>query len=202
MSLGTNMAPFNAYSLDNPRFRRALKTVASFVSVLAFVCVATSYPAVAAEEVPLEYQVKAAFLLNFTKFVEWPAAAFAGERAPLAICILGEDPFGNTLSEMVKGERVNGHEIVINRIRSAPDPKACQVLFVARLEREAARILAGLGPGVLTVGEGEKFLQDGGIVAFVIQDRRVRFDINQSAAGKAQLTISSRLMNVARSVGK
>ena len=161
-----------------------------------------SYPLRAADEQPLEYQVKAAFLLNFTKFVEWPATAFADEHSPLAICILGEDPFGNTLSEMVKGEGVNGHEIVIQRIRRAPAPKSCQVLFVGRAEREAARILSELGPGVLTVGEGEKFLQDGGIVAFVIEDRRVRFDINQRAVGNSALKLSSKLFNVARQVEK
>jgi hypothetical protein len=168
---------------------------------LALACITLSASAFA-DENPLEYQVKAAFLLNFTKFVEWPAAAFADEHSPLAICILGEDPFGNTLTEVVKGEAVKGRELVIERIARAPAPKTCQVLFVATSEKDARKILAELGPGVLTVGEGQKFLQAGGIVAFVIENRRVRFDINQSAAAKAMLTISSRLMNVARSVEK
>ncbi len=73
---------------------------------------------------------------------------------------------------------------------------------MAKSEKDAARTLADLGTGVLTVGEGEKFLRDGGMIAFVIQDRRVRFDIDQAAAAKARLTLSSRLMNVARSVEK
>jgi YfiR/HmsC-like len=184
------------------RLPSALENAAGFVLLLAGLLLSASYTLRAADEQPLEYQVKAAFLLNFTKFVEWPATAFADEHSPLAICILGEDPFGNTLTEMVKGEGVNGHEIVVQRIRRAPAPKACQVLFIGRAEREAARILSALGTGVLSVGEGEKFLQDGGIVAFVVEDRRVRFDIDQSAAAKAMLTISSRLMNVARSVQK
>jgi hypothetical protein len=103
---------------------------------------------------------------------------------------------------MVKGEAVNGHELVIEKIAREPAPKSCEVLFVARTDKEVRRILGEAGPGVLTVGEGEKFLQDGGIIAFVIEDRRVRFDIAQSAAARAMLTISSRLMSVARSVQK
>ena len=164
--------------------------------LLVWVSLATSHPAKAAEE----YQVKAAFLLNFTKFVEWPEGAFEDEHAPLAICILGEDPFGSALNDMVKGEAVNGHEVVIRRIHRVPASKECQVLYVEKSEREVARILAESGPSILTVGEGEMFLRDGGIVAFVIEDRRVRFDINQRAAAKAMLTLSSRLMMVARSV--
>jgi YfiR/HmsC-like len=164
--------------------------------LLAWLCIATSTPVRAAEE----YQVKAAFLLNFTKFVRWPETAFGDPHAPLAICILGEDPFGNSLNEIVKGETVDGHELEIHRIRRAGESKGCQVLFVSKSEREAARILAEAGPGVLTVGEGDTFLRDGGIIAFVIEDRRVRFDIDQRAAAKAMLAISSRLMMVARSV--
>jgi hypothetical protein len=162
--------------------------------------VASAYPARAAEAEPLEYRVKAAFLLNFTKFVDWPPAAFADEHSPLAICILGEDQFGNALSEIVKGESVKGRELSISRIARTPAPKTCQVLFVSRSEKDVRKILADLGPGVLTVGEGDRFLQDGGVISFVIENRRVRFDIGQGAAARAMLTISSRLMKVARSV--
>ncbi len=175
-------------------------TTMAMVLLLAWLFVTASYPARAAEAEPLEYQVKAAFLLNFTKFVDWPPAAFAEEHSPLAICILGEDPFGNALNEIVKGEAVKGRELTIARIARAPAPKTCQVLFVSRSKKDVRRILAELGPGVLTVGEGDRFLQDGGVVAFVIENRRVRFDIGQRAAARAMLTISSRLMNVARSV--
>jgi hypothetical protein len=191
------MALFNATTLID-RMRKWSAWTCIIVSV--------GCPALAAGDEPLEYEVKAAFLLNFTKFVQWPATAFADEHSPLAICILGEDPFGSTLNEMVKGEAVNGHELVIQkmgqRIRRAPDPKSCQVLYVARSEKEVPKLMAELGPGILTVGEGEKFLQDGGVIAFVIQDRKVRFDIDQTAAAKARLSMSSRLMNVARSVEK
>lgn len=155
-----------------------------------------SHPARAAEE----YEVKAAFLLDFTKFVAWPPDAFAGPRSPLAICVLGDDPFGNALDEMVKGEAVSGHAVTVQRIRRAPESKACQVLYFATSEREAGKVLADLSPGILTVGEGDKFLREGGVIAFVIQDRRVRFDINQAAAERARLMLSSRLMMVAKTI--
>jgi len=183
------------------RLQSSLERATAIVLLWAWIFLAISCPA-RADDQPLEYQVKAAFLLNFTKFVQWPPTVFANEHAPLTICILGEDPFGNTLNEMVKGEAVNGHELVIEKIAREPAPKSCEVLFVARTDKEVRRILGEAGPGVLTVGEGEKFLQDGGIIAFVIEDRRVRFDIAQSAAARAMLTISSRLMSVARSVQK
>ena len=154
-----------------------------------------------ADDQPSEFQVKAAFLLNFTKFVEWPAAAFADDRSSLTICILGTDPFDGALDQIVDGEAVNGRMVAVHRIGQPPPPKTCQILFVARPEREVPKALRGLGP-VLTVGNGENFLRDGGMVAFVINDRHVRFDINQKAAADAMLTVSSRLLNVARYVQK
>jgi hypothetical protein len=150
----------------------------------------------------LEYQVKAVFLLNFTKFVEWPASAFGAPDSPMAICILGDDPFGSTLDQIVAGEVVSGRKVAVQRMKRAPPPKSCQVLFVGNPGKDGLGILPALGPGVLTVGEGQGFVRDGGMIAFVIEDRRVRFDINQTAADNAGLKLSSRLLNVARSVGK
>jgi hypothetical protein len=151
---------------------------------------------------PSEYQLKAAFLLNFTKFVEWPAAAFEESASAITICILGDDPFGATLNQLVEGEVVNGRKVGALRIRRPPAPKSCQVLFVGGSEKDVSKILAGLGPGVLTVGEGAGFLRDGGMIAFVMENRRVRFEINQCAATNASLTMSSRLLSVARNVEK
>jgi hypothetical protein len=153
-----------------------------------------------AAEVPLEYQVKAVFLLNFTKFIEWPAAVFELPESPVSICILGEDPFGATINQIVKGEVVNGRKVVVQRISHAPAPKSCQVLFWGRTEGAATRPLPDMGPGVLTVGEGETFARQGGMIAFVIDNRRVRFDVNQAAAERAGLKISSKLLSVARDV--
>lgn len=148
----------------------------------------------------LEYQVKAAFLLNFTKFTEWPSSAFANASSPIAICVLGEDPFGNALNQIVAGEVVNDRKVVVQKAKVAPPSKACQVVFFGASEKDTRRILPGLGPGVLTVGEGEGFVHDGGMIAFVLENRRVRFEINQSAAENAGLKLSSKLLSVAKAV--
>jgi hypothetical protein len=159
-------------------------------------------PASLAAEESLEYQVKGAFLLNFAKFAEWPSSAFADSDSPISICILGDDPFGNMLDQFIAGEHVNGRKLVLQRLRRVPPPTACQVLFISNSQKDIARILAALGPGVLTVGEGPSFNRDGGVIAFVIENRRVRFDINQKAAEAASLKLSSKLMSVAKSVEK
>jgi hypothetical protein len=147
-----------------------------------------------------QYQVQAAFLLNFTKFVEWPASAFAAQDSPIAICILGADPFGSALDQMVAEEEVNGRKVAARRVKQAPPPKSCQVLYAGGSEKDVSKILSALGPGTLTVGEGEAFVRDGGMIAFVIEKRRVRFEIDRAAAEKAGLKLSSRLLNVAKSV--
>ena len=158
-------------------------------------------PSYAASDEPPEYQVKAAFLLNFTKFIEWPTASFEAPDSPITICVL-DDPFGGALDQLVAGEVVNGRKVAVQRIKHTPAPKTCQVLFISRSQKEAAKILPTVGPGVLTVGEGTRFIRDGGIIAFVLENRRVRFDVNTTAAENARLKVSSKLLNVARSVGK
>ena len=151
---------------------------------------------------PLEYQVKAAFLLNFTKFVEWPPSAFDAADSPIAICVLGNDPFGNSLDQIVAEEVVGGRRVVVRRIKRTPQAKLCQALFVSMPEKELLSILSGVGPGVLTIGEGESFVRDGGMIAFVVENHRVRFGINETAAETAGLKLSSKLLSVARSVEK
>jgi hypothetical protein len=153
----------------------------------------------------LEYPVKAAFLFNFTKFIEWPPDAFAQSDAPLDICIMGVDPFGRALDETVAGEIVKGRKVIVQRIERAPAPESCQVVFIGAQEfighdKGAHSILAEFGRGVLTVGEGNTFLGEGGMIAFVIENRRVRFEINQAAASSAGLRLSSQLLKVAKSV--
>jgi YfiR/HmsC-like len=167
-------------------------------ALATMLCVTARVPA----QEPLEYQVKAIFLLNFTKFIEWPAEAFATSESPIVICVLGDDPFGSALNTAVAGETVNGRKVAVERINEPPAPKSCQVLFVNRPEKKDASFLSEIGPGVLTVGEGDKFIHEGGTIAFVIEDRRVRFRISQGAVQKARLTVSSRLLSVARSVEK
>jgi hypothetical protein len=154
----------------------------------------------AAVDEPLEYQVKAAFLLNFTRFVDWPASAFINATSPFEICILGDDPFGSALDKLVSGETVGGRKVTIQRIRRTPQRGSCQVLYVGQTAKDVPQALTETIPGVLTVGETANFLSNGGIIQFLIENRRVRFDINQAAAEKAGLRISARLLNVARAV--
>ncbi|HWE53655.1 MAG TPA: YfiR family protein [Bryobacteraceae bacterium] len=183
--------------------RKAKRLIAAF-PLLWFACLLclSCLPSLADDAGPsLEYQVKAAFLLNFTKFIEWPPASFGNAGAPLSICILGEDPFGATLDRIAGGEVVNGRSITIERVLHLPVPASCRVLFISRRAKEPRSPL-DLGPGVLTVGEGEAFLREGGMIAFVIENRRVRFEINRMIAENAGFRISSKLLNIAKAVEK
>jgi hypothetical protein len=151
-------------------------------------------------EAPLEYQVKAAFLMNFTKFVEWPSSE--PPDSPIAICILGKDPFGHTMDQVVDGESISSRRLVVERVSQLPAPPSCKVVFVGLPEKEVPKTLSSLGPGILTVGDGERFVKAGGMIGFVVADRHVRFDINQTAAANAGLKLSSKLLNVAKSIEK
>jgi hypothetical protein len=145
-----------------------------------------------------EQGVKAAFLLNFTKFVEWPAASEQSRaNEDFLVCVLGESSIATALEGIFKGETAGGRKVAVRRL--AKPGEYCEVLFIPGTERNQAEVLRQAGPGVLTVGEAPSFLQDGGVIRFVVEDRRVRFDVNRGAAERASLRISSRLLRVARS---
>jgi hypothetical protein len=147
-----------------------------------------------------EYQVKAAFLFNFAKFVEWPADAFPGADSALQICVLGQDPFGHEFEQVIADKTVNGHRIELIHPSGMPQAKACQIIFVASSGKAQLReILRGLrGASVLTVGDTSGFARMGGIINFVLDDGRVRFEINVMAAERAHLRVSARLLTVAK----
>ena len=147
----------------------------------------------AAQRISREYEVKAAFLYNFMKFVEWPTRSAAG---PLVICVAGVNPFGRVLADTVLGESVNGRAIDA-RVILEPD-SACHVVFTPRGANTGAYLKAARGQAVLTVGESEGFIQQGGIVRFFLEGGQVRFEINREAADRAGLRISSRLLQLAR----
>ncbi len=148
---------------------------------------------------PSEYEVKAAFLYNFTRFVEWPPAARPDPGAPFVIAILGRDPFGSVLDETVAGKTVAGRPIAVHRVVRADDCRDAQIVFVSPSERSnTAAILKALErPGVLTVGDTDGFAQQGGAINFTVQARRVRFEINPSVAEQARLKMSSQLLKLA-----
>jgi len=146
-----------------------------------------------------EYQVKAAFLYNFAKFVEWPPETFKSERSPLRICLLGRDPFAGSLNAAVAGKTATGRSLELVDVSDARHADGCQILFVSSPERKNLRSsIAELpGIGILTVGESEGFASNGGIINFKLEDGRVRLEINVEAAGHAGLRISSKVLNVA-----
>jgi hypothetical protein len=149
-----------------------------------------------------EYQLKAAFLYNFTKFVEWPANSFASNDSPLRLCVLGENPFGSGLSQMAEGKVVGGHPVqvaVLENGRHAPD---CQVLFISSSELTPVRaILHELrGRPVLTVADTKSFAEEGGMIGLLIEGQRMRFEVNLRAATEAHLKISSKLLSLAKAV--
>ena len=146
-----------------------------------------------------EYQVKAAYLYNFAKFVEWPAESFSSASAPFEICIFGRDPFGEILQNLIRGKQVNGRSF---RIRSGVAASSCHILFVSTsVTRQFETILQGLqGRSVLIVGESEGFVERGGMINFVLEGGRVLFEVNQKAAQRAGLKISAKLLSVAKPV--
>ncbi len=158
----------------------------------AILCTAQAF----GQDASLEYQVKAAYLFNFTKFVEWPAAALP-DGEPLTICVAGENPFGPTLDATIRGESVNGRPL---QARAAQPPAGCHVVFVPRGVDAAAALRPFRSLPALTVGESDGFLRRGGMINFVIDDGRVRFEINQEAAERAHVRISSRLLRLARPI--
>lgn len=149
-----------------------------------------------------EYQVKAVFLYNLTNFVSWPTGTFDKPKSPFKICILGEDPFGVFLDKVVQRERVNGKEIVIDRLADIKDLHQYHILFISRsMKRQLPRILkATRDCNVLTVGDVEGFSRLGGIINLICKNNRVYVEINLNSAKKADLGISSKLLHLARIV--
>jgi YfiR/HmsC-like len=163
---------------------------------LALVLALAASAALQAQEIPLEYRVKAAFLFNFAKFIEWPADSDSG---PLQICVAGRNVFGDALVDTVRGENINGRPLAV-RVILEPEP-GCHIIFVPRGATTAAYLRAARSSPSLTVGEMPDFIAQGGIVNFTLEGTSVRFEIDAEAAERVGLRISSRLLRLARSPG-
>jgi hypothetical protein len=149
---------------------------------------------------PNEYRLKAAFLRRFPDFVEWPSAAWHGAAA-VHLCVLRPNPLRQELERLVSGEALNGRPFSVREVAGPAAVRGCHLLFVGGdAPRRDDVLKAAVGLPVLTVGEGERFLDAGGIIALRIVERRVRFDVNTAAARKAGLRISSQLLSLALSV--
>lgn len=151
-----------------------------------------------------EYQTKAAFLFNFAKFVDWPPHKFTQPDSPLIIGIVGSDPFGELLEEAVQDKRINDRTVMVRHIDDMEELRKCHILFVCRSEvTRLPKILWEVrGDNVLTVGETDKFISRGGIINFVMVGSAVRFQIDNNAAKRAGLKISSKLQQLAVPSGR
>jgi hypothetical protein len=149
-----------------------------------------------------ETEVKAAFLYHFTSYIEYPSGAFAGNSTPFVIGVLGKSGITDALQQAVKGKSVRGRAIVVKQVSIGQELLECHILFVPDAEAKSLpRILEILGDApVLLVGESENFAAKGGMVGFFVEQKRVRFEVNLEAARRAHLTISSKLLSLARIV--
>jgi hypothetical protein len=149
-----------------------------------------------------EYQIKAAFLYNFARFVNWPEEAFAGPDTPISIGILGNDPFGIHLDLTLRDKTVKGRNLVVKRFTKLDDTKLCHILFISKSEKgrvsETLSVLKNWH--VLTASDMKGFAQCGGVIAFVTKDNKIGFEINVDSADQAGLKISSKLLKLAKIV--
>jgi hypothetical protein len=164
------------------------------VTLLFLLIVVGSVSATQVQAQADEYQVKAAFIFNFAKFVDWPSDAFS-DGGTLVVGVVGDDPFGGALDRL-NGSSVNGRRLRIKRLRLGDNLRDCHILFISKSEgRNVEKILNSIrGTSALTIGEMPQFNQSGGMIRFVIQNSKVRFEINAAAASQARVRISSKLL--------
>ncbi|HET8877652.1 MAG TPA: YfiR family protein [Casimicrobiaceae bacterium] len=159
-------------------------------------------PAVGRAQSPsVEFAVKATYLYKFAPFVEWPAGTFRSSADPLVLCVAGSDPVTDLVADAVKGQVVGGRAIDVVRLLPAAHDPRCHILYVALKGAAAFAVLEKLrGTPVLTVTDAASDARATGIVNFVVQDNRVRFEIDQRAAAENHLVISSKLLSLASRV--
>jgi len=170
-----------------------------FLAVLSVLLVANT--SLAQEVHPTEAQVEAAYLYNFGKFVTWPDHR-PGDSGSFEICVLGRDPFGKVLDATVTGEKINDKKIVTRRISRVQEAQGCNILFISTSDesRLPAILPAARAMNLLTVSDMPNFANHGGAIGLVLQQDRVRFEVNRTAAEDAHLTLSSQLLKVASKV--
>jgi hypothetical protein len=166
------------------------------------VCPSAVSPTSLDSTVSSEYAVKAAFLLHFSQFVEWPASTLPRASGPLTYCTIGDDPFLGALDETLKGKSVGNHALAVQHLTARDQIDGCQILFIGAQEKKALNEVSIKAErySVLIVGESDHFTRDGGMIGFFLENNKVRFDINLEATARAKLKISSRLLLLARNV--
>ncbi len=161
------------------------------------------FPArIQAEAASKEYQVKAAFLFNFCRFVEWPATAFPGPAAPIVIGVIGEDPFGTALDDIVRDEKVRNRSLVVRHDLKVEEISLCQLLYIAKPAKERlADILSAAAPlAVLMVSDIDQFAHRGGMIGFYLEGKKIRFEINAALAQQRNLKLNAQLLSLGKIV--
>jgi hypothetical protein len=151
-----------------------------------------------------EYQMKAAYLYNFAKFVEWPSQTFKNDSDPIMICVLGQEPLFRTLQEAVNGEKIEDRELIVREVSDVQQMSVCHILFIGSSDLKYLRsVLRDLKiTGILTVGEADGFTSEGGVANFKKEANKIRIEINIKAAERQKLRISPNLLNLALIVKK
>src|SRR5467141_3012949 len=182
-----------------PNFQHRLIPLAGLVAAVAFFL---TTGLLAQQPKPNEYQVKATYLYNFGRFVKWPGTVPVSKGDSFPVCVLGRDPFGPILDSTLAGEALEGKPVVIRRITRPQDATDCRILFVSSTEEHHLKeILAAIDQaGVLTVSDIPGFSRRGGMIQFVVEGDRVRFEINLASTESARLVLSSELLKVAAAV--
>lgn len=154
-----------------------------------------------ASDLNREYAIKAAYLYQFGRYIQWPPESFTDSQSPLIIGLLGPDPFGGVLNEITRTKRIEGRPIIVRQFASMADYSACHILYVnasVAPEQKAAAIQRTQGKPILLVGEEPGFAERGGTVTFFMEENRIRFEINTDVAKQDQLKISSKLLSLAK----
>jgi hypothetical protein len=173
-------------------------------AMAALVCLLFAGVSALGQQKPSEYQVEAAYLYNFGRFVEWPANAAATEGSSFTICVLGDDPFGQALDATLVGETIGNQKVTARRISSLQTGADCRILFISSSEANRLnKIIEALDKNaVLTVSDIPQFSQRQGMIQFVLEENRIRFEVNLTATQRAGLALSSELLKVATAVRK
>jgi hypothetical protein len=185
-----------------PQGHRARRSPQPWLTAVAIVWVLAAVPCLWAQgSKPTDYDVKAVYLYNFGRFVEWPASVTA-KNDSFTVCVLGQDPFGPALDATLAGETIGGKSVTAKRISTPQEAVSCQILFMSSAEDgRLNKIIEALDKGaVLTVSDMPQFSQRGGMIQFVLEGKKVRFEVNLTAVQRAGLILSSELLKVATTV--
>jgi len=184
--------------LSNKRFLRLI-VLKSLIAALCLSSILVAQPLCGQSKVPKEYQLKAAFLYNFAKFVQWPDKSFSDASSPLVIGVLGRNPFGDELEKAVQGRTANGRAIVVKQVQNIGAAHAVQLLFVPAADDSRLTELKEIcqNQGILVIGESAGFIKRGGMVSFKVEGDNLRFEVNTSAAAGAELKFSAQLLKLA-----